>query len=207
MNGTHILSCGLALIAGFETVKDAMANEDFVAFVSSLMNEEIVPLVIQNEISHDEAAYFASQVMDRFKNPFIDHYWKNITVQYTSKLMMRTVPLLEIHYSQKKSAPQGMALGYAAYILFMHSEKSAKNEFVSKLNDKHYIIQDTKADILFEKWSTQPIQQVVTNVLSDVNLFGKDLTKYPGFVEAVNMFLASLTQNGAIETIRTLCKK
>ena len=33
-------------------------------------------------------------VIDRFSNPFIDHYWKDICMNYTLKLKLRVIPLL-----------------------------------------------------------------------------------------------------------------
>lgn len=36
LNGTHTLSCGLAILAGFETVKEAMADEAFENYIQEL---------------------------------------------------------------------------------------------------------------------------------------------------------------------------
>jgi tagaturonate reductase len=59
LNATHTLSCGLAHLSGFTTVKEAMQDETFVLFVTNLMKEEIIPLVAQNDISTEEALLFA----------------------------------------------------------------------------------------------------------------------------------------------------
>ena len=45
LNGTHTLSCGLAVLAGFTTVKKGMDDPAFSAFVSDLMMKEIAPAI------------------------------------------------------------------------------------------------------------------------------------------------------------------
>ena len=51
-------------------------------------------MTIDEKVKED----FANQVFERFRNPFIDHQWLSITVQYTSKMKMRNMPLLLSHY-------------------------------------------------------------------------------------------------------------
>jgi tagaturonate reductase len=44
LNGTHTLSCAVAYLSGFNTVKEAMDDEVMAAFVCDLMKNEIAPL-------------------------------------------------------------------------------------------------------------------------------------------------------------------
>ncbi|MCW3087975.1 MAG: tagaturonate reductase, partial [Sediminibacterium sp.] len=64
LNATHTLSCGLACLCGFTTVKEAMNDAAFTTYLSELMLEEIVPLVTSEEISEAEANHFAVQVIE-----------------------------------------------------------------------------------------------------------------------------------------------
>ena len=203
LNGTHTLSCGLAHLSGFSTVKEAMRDEYFVTYISNLMLQEIVPLVAQGNCTTEEAQQFASQVIDRFKNPYIEHLWLNITVQYTSKMVMRTVPLVEKHYEQNTTAPELMALGFAAFLLFMRSEKKADSQFYGSCNSKEYRIQDDKASLVYDKWQSGEIE----NSLQDTNIFGADLSRFPGFAEAVNRWLELLERSGAVNTLRSILAK
>src|SRR5690606_14530707 len=41
LNGTHTLSCGIAFLSGFPTVKDAMDNAEMSAYIENLMKQEI----------------------------------------------------------------------------------------------------------------------------------------------------------------------
>ena len=83
------------------------------------MLKEIAPLVEEEGINIEEANHFVSQVTDRFKNPYIEHQWLSIAVQYTSKMMMRTVPLLEKYYTRNHKAHELIYLWFVALFLFM----------------------------------------------------------------------------------------
>src|SRR5690606_1666012 len=89
LNGSHTFSCGLAMLSGFETLKEAMQNQVFATYVKGLLETEIVPTVAGEEITTEEARESADRVVDRFSNPFLEHQWKSISVNYTSKMQMR----------------------------------------------------------------------------------------------------------------------
>lgn len=194
LNGAHTFSCALAILSGFRTVREAMQDAGFSSFVSSLMQQEIAPLVAQNGITLQEARSFAEQVADRFRNPYIDHQWLSISAQYTSKMAMRCVPLIEKHYSVTAELPAAMALGFAAYLRFM----------IPANNGFHYTVQDDKAAIIDAHWrSASGKNDAVAAIMSDTRLFGIDLARYEGFVHDVQSYLAALTEKGAAEILHS----
>lgn len=207
LNGTHTFSCALAHLAGFTTVKEAMQHADFAAFISGLMTEEIAPLVVSEEISSEEAMVFAAQVADRFKNPFIEHLWLSISMQYTSKMAMRTVPLLEKYYELYGHVPELMTAGFAAFIIFMHTEKNEAGEFYGQWNGKKYQVQDDKAALLQKKWEQGDTENVIDSILKDPAVFGRDLSIYPGFAATVNRYVSLLTEKGATDVLHSLANK
>ncbi|HYC29302.1 MAG TPA: tagaturonate reductase, partial [Chitinophagaceae bacterium] len=93
LNGTHTLSCGLAVLAGCDTVKQAMDSEYMSAFITDLMQNELAP-AIPYEADLYTAREFGAKVLDRFRNPHIRHRWMNITMQYSSKMKLRNIPVL-----------------------------------------------------------------------------------------------------------------
>src|SRR5690606_29489219 len=70
LNGSHTFACGLAMQAGFDTVKEAMANRAFSTYVKRLMHSEIIPTLVDIGIDTAEAKTFADHVIDRFSNPY-----------------------------------------------------------------------------------------------------------------------------------------
>jgi tagaturonate reductase len=191
LNGTHTLSCGLAYLSGFQTVKQAMDDAGFSRFVADLMLKEIAP-AIPYEVSVGDARDFGLRVLDRFRNPHIQHQWLSITMQYSSKMKSRVVPVLVRHYEQEDSPPSHLTLGFAAYLLFMRGGS--------------YTVNDDKAGHLAELWKAAP-NEVVYKALRDRSLWDVDLTELPGFEEAVREALNSLMTRGPLATLAILTSK
>ena len=190
LNGTHTLSCGLAYLAGFGTVKQAMDDAAFSNYVSDLMLKEIAP-AIPYDVPMSEARDFGLRVLDRFRNPHLQHQWISITMQYSSKMKSRDIPVLVRHYEKHNTPPPLFTLGFAAYLLFMKGGSHPVN--------------DDKAAYFAELW--QSPATVVNAALKDRTLWGVDLTKLPGFEAAVKENLDSLINKGAAATLAHATQK
>jgi len=186
LNGTHTLSCGLAWLCGFTTVKQAMDDRNFSTFVADLMFKEIAP-AIPYAIPLQEARDFGLRVLDRFRNPHLQHQWLSITMQYSSKIKSRDIPVLLRHYQLHNSPPQLMSLGFAAYLLFSRGGSHPVN--------------DDKAEYYARLWAECTPAEVVRRSLSDMSLWGTDLTQLPGFENAVREYLDDLMNKGATATL------
>lgn len=184
LNGTHTLSCGLAFLSGFHTVKEAMTDTAFGAFVQDLMLHEIAP-AIPAKVDPTAAEQFGMQVLDRFRNPFINHQWISITMQYSSKMKMRVIPVLLKYYKDLDKTPAHIAKGFGAFLAFMKPVKKEGNVFYGELKGKDYPINDDNAAYFYEQWQNNTAEALVPSILSDKNLWGTDLTKLPGFADAV----------------------
>lgn len=207
LNATHTLSCGLAHLSGFTTVKAAMQDPLFESFISTLVFKEIVPLVTSEVISTEEAVLFGKQVLDRFRNPHIEHLWLNITAQYSSKMQMRVVPLVQKHFAVKQEVPVCMATGFACFLLFMRSDQQEKNQFYGKHQGKTYPIQDDKASLMHQQWQSGDLRLVVQNSLQNTDIFGQDLSVYPAFADAVWEILQLLITEGPEKTVSSILAK
>jgi tagaturonate reductase len=204
LNGTHTLSCGVALLAGHGTVKQAMDDELTSSYIDFLMQQEIAPSIPYN-IAPSISLDFATNVLDRFSNPHIQHQWISISVNYSSKMKLRCIPVLMKHYETNETPPEAFALGFAAYLLFMKPVTKKGNQFYGEFESKSYLIQDEQAEQFFKRWSHLTPVALVKEVLKD-GFWGEDLYALPGFEEAVMNKLNLIINKGikqAIETINT----
>lgn len=206
LNGTHSLSCALAFLAGFETVKEAMDNDIFSGFVSQLMKEEIAS-AIPYEVSKQQTDEFAAQVLDRFRNPHIKHQWIAITMQSTAKLKMRVVPVLLNHYQYSDHVPLQIALGFAAYLTFMQVQKEEGGKYYGELNGKSYPINDDQARYFYGLKNSIPADILTYTILSNTELWGTDLTLLPGFENAVRQDYDAMQKQGVLKVIEALSEK
>lgn len=199
LNGTHTLSCGIALLAGLEVVKQAMSNDTFNSFVRLLMQHEIGKAIIHQDIRAQDVTNFSTSVIDRFSNPFLDHCWENIALNFSSKMNMRVIPLLDRWYQTNTTPPSYFAMGFAAYLTLMNTKKS-NDQYSYSLNGREIVLQDEFAPLLYDHW--QDPTTVVRSVLGDRSLWDTDLTKYTGLAECVQEYVDAYRTQGILETIQ-----
>ena len=100
--------------------------------------------------------------------------------------------------------PELFALGFAAYLLFMKSEKGEDGSYRGKFNGADFVIQDEKAAYFYDQWQANKMDEVVTAVLQDASLWGTDLTTLDGFANLVKQQIALLANDGAKAAINNL---
>jgi tagaturonate reductase len=210
LNGTHTLSCGLAYLSGVNTVREAMDDEVLSAFIGRVMMDELIP-GIPYEVNEADAQRFGAQVLDRFRNPFIEHRWIGITMQYSAKMQMRNVATL-LHYYEKVAAteraiPAYFSLGFAAYLLFMRGTKQEKDTWYGKRNGEAYPINDAQAGYFADLWSKLTPTELTNTVLANTTLWGHDLSQLPGFATAVSQHLIQLLETGVLATLSALVEQ
>jgi tagaturonate reductase len=194
LNGSHTLACGIAYLSGIDTVNTAMNDMPLRDYISDVMQNEISP-AIPYKIDADVASAFARSVLDRFANPYIEHLWINITFQYAMKIKIRILPVLVQYYKIYNKVPQHIAFGFAAFLLFMRSNKKEGEKYYGDFKGREYPITDDKAAYFFEK-SKLDVKAYVRSVLADEELWGTDLSVLTGFIETVEENYNYISING-----------
>src|SRR5690606_20932351 len=119
----------------------------------------------------EEAKEFADKVLDRYRNPFVEHHWLSITVQYSSKMNMRNVALIERYILRFGQPSPLMAIGLAAHILFLRTVQENDGKFYGTINNKKYLVTDDNAAKYHQAWKQEDPATVVTTLLSDQELW------------------------------------
>jgi tagaturonate reductase len=171
LNGTHTLMAPLALLAGCETVSDALNDELVGAFARAVLLGELAP-----SMGSEDAEPFAYEVLERFENPFIQHALLDITLQQTTKMAVRVAPAIRDYAARTQASPRLSALGFAAYLLYLQDARSTLRP-----DEKAAAIRDL------------PVERVLSNLA----LWGSDLTAVPGFKAEVVRAHAALQQQSA----------
>jgi tagaturonate reductase len=201
LNATHTFSCGLSFLANFELVRSTMKDATMNAYISQLSKNEIVSAITSSIITEEEALLFATSVLERFSNPFIDHKWSAISAQYSSKMRMRSIPLIAAYIQKNKKVPTCMALGFAGFLLFMKCKPDPQNSFWGELNGIPYKINDDNAGYFSSLWDCNDPAFVVEKTLGDKAFWGTDLSELEGFQDDVKKHLHALINEGIIKTI------
>lgn len=184
LNGTHTLQCGMSYLLGFRTVKDVMANSYLNGIIMNLMLGEIA-LAIPYKIDSKVKDRFGRMVLDRFRNPFLNHKLLDISVQYTTKMKMRNIPILLQYYREFGKPPELFAMGFAAYLQFMKGEKEVNGTYYGESNGSYYPINCNFAPYFYEAWQDFNLDKILANR----SLWGEDLMQLEGFADAVRKYL------------------
>jgi tagaturonate reductase len=202
LNATHTLSCGVAYLAGIDTVKEAMDDAVMGQFIADLMLQEIAP-AIPNEAAVLQAEDFGNKVLERFRNPFIVHHWLSITMNYSQKMKARAIPLLLNYYQKFSLVPENFSTSFAAYLLFMKAEKTDGHQYFGLFNGKEYLINDEKAAWYFNLWKKYDVPGLVKKVLKEADMWDADLSKIPGFEQEVTEKLQVMINDGLLVALQT----
>lgn len=201
LNGTHTLSASLAYLAGFDIVKQGMNDAVFSSYVQNLILTDIAK-AIPYEIEKAEMEKFAYKVLDRFRNPFLQHKWINITLQNTMKMRNRNMPVILRYQQLYNEAPKYMATGFAGYLLFMKAVKKENNIYYGKRGDEYYAINDDQAAYFYHLWNGDLSPDIlIEQVLMNKDLWGEDISTFTSFRHSVSEKLTEMLAHGVRKTI------
>ena len=195
LNGGHTLSVPLGLLAGNRTVLDNMTSAVTGPYIRALLRDEIGPVL---DVDPATVEPYIDEVLQRWRNPFLVHRLIDITLESTTKMRHRVVPSIEDYYALHGAAPRHMALGFAAYLLFMNGQRAPDGTFVGNWLGWEYPIRDSEAAALLGYWqASESVPDLVSAVSKDERLWGTNLAALPGWADAVAAFLTLLREQGA----------
>jgi tagaturonate reductase len=202
LNGTHTFSCGIALLAGNELVRESMGYKPMGDFIRRLVVDEIADLITGTLLSFKEARDFALAVVDRFSNPFIDHKWSAISAQFTAKMKMRNIPLIMSAAEKMGRVPSRMAIGFAAYLVCMDTAVDQDGQYIVQHAKTPFVLTDGFAAEIHELWQQKPTRKAVLSILSAAQIWGSDLSLIPGFSTSVIEACEQIIASGITELVK-----
>ncbi|WP_234734431.1 tagaturonate reductase [Tellurirhabdus bombi] len=219
LNGSHSLSAPLGYLLGNVTVYENSKHPLMSRFVEEVVLQEIAPTIPPppgGTLKPGAVEEFAQDVLDRFRNPYIEHFLLSITLQETSKMRARNLPTFKRYLDQTGQLPQRMTLGFAAYLLFMKAVKLEDGQYFGEatVTDESgksgivsYPIRDDYAEYFYKLWQQvdvhdeASVRQFVHTLCADTVLWEADLSQWPGFADAVAEYLSSLLTLGVEATL------
>jgi fructuronate reductase len=129
LNGAHSTLAYLGLLAGHETVAEAMADAGLARFVERLIREDIAPGL---EPSPLDLRAYADEILERFRNPAIRHKLSQIAWDGSQKLPYRLLDTVAEARSAGRPVER-LAVPVAAWMLFVGREARAGEPIVDPL--------------------------------------------------------------------------
>jgi tagaturonate reductase len=201
LNGAHTLGGGLAHLCGFTTVAEAMDNPLFSRFLSDLLENEITQ-AIPYPLEPDVARNFGKKVLDRFRNPYIQHKWLNINFNFSAKILSRVIPTFLNYERIFARNAELMTFGLAAYIYYMKPTRKGGDNYYGFTSGKFYLIQDARAAYFHQKWQIPSLPDMVHSIMKDSLIWGEDLSQIGATEDSVVVYLELIKEHGALEALR-----
>jgi tagaturonate reductase len=195
LNGPHTVLSPVTYLSGVNIVRDACNHPVLGKYIHKVQFEELMETL---NLPKDELEQFASDVLERFNNPYVDHQVTSIMLNSFPKFQARDLPGVKTYLERKGQLPEGLVFGLAAIITYY---KGGVREDGAEIvpNDDEKIMQ-----LLKDLWATGDTQKVADGVLAAEFIWGEDLHNVPGLAELVKKDLDLIQEKGMLEAVKTI---
>lgn len=170
LNAPHTMLFALGTFCGEKTVYNAMQNQKLNAFVRKTMHTSIIPLLTQPKT---EAEEFAEAVLQRFNNPYQQHYLSDLGQNGIAKFASRVLPLW-LKCPTNGQGQHYFAIALAALLAYYRPNAYGHGQTQSTINGELYPLREKEETInkLYEEWEglrvgTRSFEDIVHTCLVD----------------------------------------
>jgi tagaturonate reductase len=200
LNGAHTLMAPVAYLSGIDTVREAVEHPVIGKFMEETLYREIIPTI---DLPEKDMYRFAKKVMERFKNPYIEHALYSILLNTVSKYKTRNLPSLLEYNKRTGKLPDSLVFSLAALMTFYKGKRGSQN---IQLQDDTYVL-----NLFAHQWnacdeSPEEVRQLAATVLADKALWGQDLTQIDGLTDKAAGYLSAILEKGMLEAVTELIK-
>ena len=149
------------------------------------------------DLPMEELEKFASDVLERFDNPYVDHQVTSIMLNSFPKFCARDLPGVKTYLERKGELPKGLVFGLAAIITYYKGGK--REDGVEIVPNDSQEIMDLK-----DLWATGDTQKVADGVLGATSIWSEDLNKVEGLNAMVKQYLDLIQSKGMLEAVKTI---
>lgn len=188
LNATHSLLAYLGGLRGYETIAEAVRDEQLAALATELMTADVVPTLTPPE-GLDLTAYGAS-VLERFANPALKHRTAQVAMDGSVKLPVRLLGTVRDRLAAG-AEPRLASLAVAAWMMYIAIGVDA--------NGRELPLDDPLASTLraaVDGVRRRPVD-LVEALLGVEAVFGPDLRDHPVFRALLIDQLTGLLPEGA----------
>ena len=184
LNGTHTAIVPVAYMAGIDTVRESVEDEDVGRFASELINDEIKPTI---DLPKDQMDAFANSVVERFKNPFIRHELMSIALNSTTKFRTRLLPTYNDYRRKFGKSPKHILFSLASMTVFYRGKRG--DEDIKLADDQKFL------DFWKEVWALGDYGAMAKKVLGAADVWEQNLDEDDN-AALVAGYIESIVKNG-----------
>lgn len=162
LNALHTNFVGVGLLSGKRTVYECMTDAGIEAFTAKMLREEILPF-----LPSADARHYAEDVLERFRNPYLQHRLESIALNSFSKWRARVLPTVRDYCARYEEPPECLTFGFACLIYLSRRGRLP---------------------------GTEPMEKPLRAWMEDESFWGENLLHFTGFYERTKEQVARLEQ-------------
>jgi tagaturonate reductase len=199
LNGCHTAMVPLGLLSGVTTVGDFVGDPDLHSFLQGMITREIIPSI--EGVDRLQLEAYAADVLDRYRNPFVEHKLSSIALNSIAKFKVRVLPSLTGYYLKTGEIPERLVLAFAALLRFYEGTWQGN---ALPVNDGKKI-----RDIIQSYWVRKRNGQIdwvafSEAILADTGLWDSDLTAMRGLKARLASRLRQIDDGMLLQQIKQL---
>lgn len=195
LNGSHTAMVPVALQLGCETVMDAFNTPEVEKFINKMVAEEVLPVIDEDP---EELKKFAGKILERFYNPYLKHYLKDISLNSLSKWETRNFPTVKDNYSKGNKNAQLATFSFAALLVLY----SGKAEVPFTPNDTPEFVEFIKSN-----FDVKNLKGWVEAVVNNKKIWKEDFAASPFFVDEVSASAEAILAGGMKSALAALINR
>ncbi|NDW10239.1 tagaturonate reductase [Dysgonomonas sp. 520] len=185
LNGSHTAMVPVALQLGCETVMDAFNTPEVEKYINEMVAQETLPTIDEDAA---ELEKFAAKILERFYNPFLKHYLKDISLNSISKWETRDWPMVYDNYKKFDKNAKLVTFSFAA-LLVLYTGKSEAKGFTP--NDTPEFI-----EFIQSTFNANDIKGWVSGIVNNKSMWKENFAEVPFFIDEVTKDVESILKNG-----------
>ncbi len=195
LNGSHTALVPVGLLCGHETVKEAFDDEAVSTYIKSMVAEEVLPNIDGDK---EKLEAFADEILERFFNPYIRHFLKDISLNSLSKWVTRDFPTVKDTVASTGKLPKKVTFSLAALLVLY----KPGNPIGFEAKDTPELL-----EIINSVWASETsVEEKVKSILSNEKIWGINLDEVSGLSAAVAGYVNEILDNSIQSALADIIK-
>ena len=190
LNGAHTSLVPVSYLYGINKVRESLEDQVVGKFIQDAIFKEICPTL---DLPEQELKQFSNAVLERFRNPYLEHDLISISLNSISKYKTRVLPSVLEYIKIENALPKRLLFSLAALIAFYRGDRNGVN---IPLKDDQSVL-----DFFAAQWVAFDVKAIAKATLQNVDFWGQDLTQFNGLLEEVITSLNAITKHGMKEAL------
>ena len=190
LNGSHTGMVPIGLQMGCQTVMDAFNTPDLEKFINTMVAEEVIPMIEEDQAELQE---FAAGILERFYNPYIRHMLKTISLNSLSKWETRNFPTVLDNWTKSGKVAEKEMFTFAALLTLY----SGKVDFTPDDTPEH-------VEFIRKVWNNDDIDSTVRAIVENRNIWTVDFTEVAPFVDKAAGYVKTILAEGMAAALKKM---